>query len=427
MICERCGSNNSEDAVFCRYCGRKISDNSASSAESGSLTKESTVDPKPVFGDNEKKTGIDSGYKDLIDPKEKVLCILGNGYLSNFITSGVLGKGFAILTDKRVYFNGRSYISDHRRKLNRATCNSVTGLKDVTGFEINNSANIGAKICAIVMTILFLLITFAGSRTRYRQNSLEIRQLMLCLRVSIIFIIMLSYILPSINKRSEISHVFKTISLSGTLIGTGALLYSFMYFNLRDNFNKTLLLLRIIMALVAILALIIFAMLKKQDSEMIFAFCGITSAIMIILSFLFKDKTVLFMRGTLLIQAVIFGAVCKTIKSNNADGFKNRAAVICRNAAITVFVYSILDLTEINRFLLELDEVTSFIQIITLTVAIISAFIYIVNRKNMVAINYSGGSIGFDLNWYSISEVMKFRKELFKAKEALEKCTAETK
>ena len=133
------------------------------------------------------------------------------------------------------------------------------------------------------------------------------------------------------------------------------------------------------------------------------------------------------MRAILLVQAVIFGAVCKIIKSNNADDFKNRAAVICRNAAIAVFVYSILDLTEINRFLKELGELTLYIQIITLAVAIISGIIYFCNRKNMVAINYSGGSIGFDLNWYSISEVMKFRKELFKAKDALEKSTTETK
>lgn len=40
------------------------------------------------------------------NPKEQYITSLGNGYLANFLTSGSIGNGFAVVSDKMVYFRG---------------------------------------------------------------------------------------------------------------------------------------------------------------------------------------------------------------------------------------------------------------------------------------------------------------------------------
>lgn len=45
----------------------------------------------------------------LIDPNEEIVALIGNDYLINFLLKGSFRKGFAIVTNKRIYFKGKSY------------------------------------------------------------------------------------------------------------------------------------------------------------------------------------------------------------------------------------------------------------------------------------------------------------------------------
>ena len=44
-----------------------------------------------------------------MNPKEKLVTTLGNTYIQNFLNNGSLGKGFSVVSDKRVYFQGTTY------------------------------------------------------------------------------------------------------------------------------------------------------------------------------------------------------------------------------------------------------------------------------------------------------------------------------
>ncbi len=75
-------------------------------------------------------------FKDFfMNPKEKFVCALGNSYLQNFLSHGFIGNGFAVVSDRRVYFRGKSYeINNDKFKIK--TVSTTVDLKDVTGTEV---------------------------------------------------------------------------------------------------------------------------------------------------------------------------------------------------------------------------------------------------------------------------------------------------
>ena len=44
-----------------------------------------------------------------VDANEQQIAVLGGNYLSNFLATGTIEKGFCVLSDKRVYFRGKCY------------------------------------------------------------------------------------------------------------------------------------------------------------------------------------------------------------------------------------------------------------------------------------------------------------------------------
>lgn len=105
-------------------------------------------------------------YKTIfMNPKEKFVCALGNGYLQNFLSGGFLGKGFAVVSDKRVYFKGRAF-EFGGKKFTVKTVTSTVDLKDVTGTEtrtLTNPAIMAAGIITIILGILLLSVGLALS------------------------------------------------------------------------------------------------------------------------------------------------------------------------------------------------------------------------------------------------------------------------
>ncbi len=44
-----------------------------------------------------------------VDEQEEQKAVIGGGYLNNMLHSGVLGKGFGALTDRRLYYRGKCF------------------------------------------------------------------------------------------------------------------------------------------------------------------------------------------------------------------------------------------------------------------------------------------------------------------------------
>lgn len=103
------------------------------------------------------QTGNAEKFKQFfMNPKEQFVCALGNGYIQNFLANGSVGNGFAVVSDKRVYFKGKTY--DVVGKKLRATNESRTvDLKDVTGTGVRAVKYPLLLILGIIVPILLFL------------------------------------------------------------------------------------------------------------------------------------------------------------------------------------------------------------------------------------------------------------------------------
>ncbi|WP_080837052.1 SHOCT domain-containing protein [Cohnella massiliensis] len=67
-----------------------------------------------------------------VEPTERYISSLGNGYLINFLVDGVITSGFSMISNKRVYFKGKCFYKE-KGKLKRSFEERIVDLKDVTG------------------------------------------------------------------------------------------------------------------------------------------------------------------------------------------------------------------------------------------------------------------------------------------------------
>ena len=121
MVCENC--KNEFNGNFCPKCGKK--------AES-------------EWFSNLKRSMYDSS--------ENIISVLGNNTAQTFISTGVLGKGFAFLTDKRVYFKGKCLIRKGKGFYSKLEEKSVD-VKDITGTGFVHNQAIWAKVLRIIALV----------------------------------------------------------------------------------------------------------------------------------------------------------------------------------------------------------------------------------------------------------------------------------
>lgn len=90
-----------------------------------------------------------------LNSKERFVCSLGNNYLQNFLAGGGLQKGFAVLSDKRVYFKGDCFVRSGKR-FSKSTEERVVDVKDITGSGFISTN----PIWALIVSIYFIVNTF---------------------------------------------------------------------------------------------------------------------------------------------------------------------------------------------------------------------------------------------------------------------------
>ena len=94
----------------------------------------------------------------LSGPDEQILNILGNSAAEAFANTGKPKKGFAILTNERVYFSGKCFIRSGRGKSRRQQTYTV-GLQDITATGIVNTRSLVCRILVWLFTAFAIAIS----------------------------------------------------------------------------------------------------------------------------------------------------------------------------------------------------------------------------------------------------------------------------
>ncbi len=94
-------------------------------------------------------------FKNLfVDPNESVEGVLGNNAVQTFFSTGVLGNGFAVLSNKRMYFKGKCYVRAGKGFIKKVE-ERIVDLGDITGTGFVHNKN-------LILQWLFYIFTCVG-------------------------------------------------------------------------------------------------------------------------------------------------------------------------------------------------------------------------------------------------------------------------
>lgn len=137
-ICPKCSTQNRDNAVFCKECGASLPADAASPVPKGEAAQM------------------------LVNPTENILSVYGSSYFANYVSTGNVEKGFAVLTSKRVYFRGKSF-SLIGSKWRKFTQERIVDLQDVTSTGYTMVRPYGHIVRAIAFFVVFLFMVAVAS------------------------------------------------------------------------------------------------------------------------------------------------------------------------------------------------------------------------------------------------------------------------
>ena len=91
---------------------------------------------------------------------EKLIAILGRGYIQSLITGQGLSKGVLLLTDKRLYQRGKRYNRTPRGGWSSINAHAVVNVDDITGTSYLSQEHPGLLWSAIILGIIVLIFAF---------------------------------------------------------------------------------------------------------------------------------------------------------------------------------------------------------------------------------------------------------------------------
>lgn len=148
MYCKNCGSKLPENVLFCPKCGQ---------ATKVQTTKTSHRGLQQLF----------------VNSDEKQIAILGGSYLNNFIKLGDMSNGFCVVSDRRVYFRGKSYIKTGvSYKVSKEE--RTVDLKDITGSGFSSIKNMWAYVISIIGIAWGLFYTYLWAMDGFEMQSLGV-------------------------------------------------------------------------------------------------------------------------------------------------------------------------------------------------------------------------------------------------------------
>ncbi len=168
--CPKCGTGLEDDAVFCPNCGTNCADavRRATNPNMGYANGQPNYGPRqvnnmrpqnamggpgPAF-QNQVPPQYGRDENVFVDPNEKKISRLGGGWLVNLAMVGTIRKVNGILTDKRIYLQGKLW----EKKLREVKFESIVNVEDVNATYFRFERQISYLIWAIICCVLVVLI-----------------------------------------------------------------------------------------------------------------------------------------------------------------------------------------------------------------------------------------------------------------------------
>lgn len=167
MFCSKCGKQLDEGTLFCPDCGEKVekdinfSDVTNYAGQKVQQVSAGLQSQVQNFQQAQKEDVESRKIKDVqelfVNETEQQKAVIGGGYLSNMLSSGILGKGFGVLTDHRLYYRGKCFykVGGHYMKTDE---DCIIDLKDISSTGFTYTRRLWLLILAIISFVVFCFI-----------------------------------------------------------------------------------------------------------------------------------------------------------------------------------------------------------------------------------------------------------------------------
>lgn len=174
MFCSMCGSQLPEGAVVCPNCGEKVEKEPTFSdvtnyAEKKAQQVANSIQNKAEnfqqsYYEQQESRKIKDVREMFVSPDEEQRAVVGSGYLNNLIHTGILGKGFGVLTNRRLYYKGKCFYKSggHYMKFDEEY---TVDVQDITasGFIYNRYLSfLICTVCAFIVCLVSLIFSIGG-------------------------------------------------------------------------------------------------------------------------------------------------------------------------------------------------------------------------------------------------------------------------
>lgn len=150
-ICSRCAKSFEDDVDFCNSCGIKLMEVQLEEDEQHEQPYEN-IDYESEDSDDEAE------YSEFVDNDEQIVAELGSSYLKNIISEGKVSDVSAVLTQKRLYLDGKTYLISGK-SLTAIKESRIINVEDITGTGFVYFSNITFILISIIILIASIIVS----------------------------------------------------------------------------------------------------------------------------------------------------------------------------------------------------------------------------------------------------------------------------
>jgi len=305
-----------------------------------------------------------------VSQDEKFIASLGNGYIMNYLANKSVEKGFAFITDKRVYFKG-SCLSGTGEHLVKTNEERTVDVKNITGSGFTYHRYWGILVALLISIMVTLAVAFFSAGFSW----------VFCIDRA-----------DSMGRELKVANEISTLLNDADYVSIGL--------DMDDDELE---------------AIIVSA--NKKDEYRVYIFGDISRTDIDLeveyYDYATDDKDEYDLTLNIDKETLKKIEECKT----NEERIKFFRKLISKTGIISEYILGVV----LSGF----AGIVSPLLFLALTItSCINFKKYLLSRKTLFRIEYAGGCIAFDVSFYAKAEIDDFQKQLRRAKDMAEESTA---
>ena len=183
MFCAKCGTQLPEGANVCPSCGERVekdinfSDVTNYAEQKAQQVSDNIQNQVQNIRQTQVEERAGRAVRDIremfVSADEQQKAVIGGGYLDNMLRTGVLGRGFGVLTNRRLYYRGKCFYKVGGRYV-KTDEDCTVDLQDITSSGFTYTRYLWLLVVAAAVLAYGIYNLYMESSSRYPEYAVGI-------------------------------------------------------------------------------------------------------------------------------------------------------------------------------------------------------------------------------------------------------------